>query len=225
MNFTKVKQLTNAEEVNLIQLAQKNDLKAGEKLLCANYLFICKLAYKYAFLSGHQVDSQDLIQEGCMGFMHSIHKFHTNKIGTVKFIAYAQYYIREYMRNYIRAFLNKDMHFKYKMKVINESSFRYVKHDTLSHIIDKINTNNNHPENIMVHNERENEVQEVFKHLKADSKMVEIDIINTLLEKDEPIIAIARKYNVSRQRIDQRKKVICSKLKALAEDSMLNLNK
>ncbi len=221
MNYKPTKPLKAEEEENLLRLAKTKNKKAIDKLLNANYMFICKLAHKYAFFSARKIEAQDLVQEGSMGFVKAIDKFHVNRIGTVKFITYAQFWVKEYMRHFIRSSLNKDRNFKYKIKIYNESTLsagRDGATNILNDIIEKNNLDFSTPESLLIQAEDAAALTYFIKDFKSKSKPMEVDIVNAVQEEVH-LSSVARLYKVSRQRVDQRRKVMYDRFKeAMAYD-------
>lgn len=218
MNYIKTKPLTNDEEVILLRAAKKGDRKAAEKLLCANYLFICKAAHKFKFLNSHQIDSQDLIQEGCIGFMKAIEKFREDKIGTIRFIAYAQFWVKEKIRQFIKFYLKKNNKFQFKIKIINESAFE-SDDIRLNKYIEKVHPVRDNPESLLAQCEKTHSINEVIDRFKSESKSVEKDIVEFVQYGEHKLADIARKHGISRQRVDQRKQKMYEKLKKMVLSS------
>ena len=92
--------ITLEEEIALIkQIRQSPDDCEAEKqkLLLANRRFVRVIADRYAN-EKHQVE--ELVVEGNKGLLHAVIKFDETK--GYKFISYAYYWIKEYIKEYLK---------------------------------------------------------------------------------------------------------------------------
>lgn len=91
----------------LCVLAQGGNTEARNQLLQANISFIQKQANKIWGQSGSgRIDVDDLIQEGCFGLIEAIGRFDPER-GT-KFLTYAVWWIRKFMRETVSIVLADD---------------------------------------------------------------------------------------------------------------------
>ena len=84
--------LSDEEEKELCQRAEKGDKMAKEKLVNSNLRLVVSIAKKYD-KPGKNMDLMDLCQEGTMGLMHAIEKFDWSK--GFKISTYATWWIRQ----------------------------------------------------------------------------------------------------------------------------------
>lgn len=85
------------KEQQLIDMYFKGNRENATKLLLSAHLgFIINAAHT---LRGYQVPTQDLIQEGVVGFLEALNRFNPNN--DYSLISYAQYYIHAQMFEYI----------------------------------------------------------------------------------------------------------------------------
>ena len=92
--------ITLEEEIALIkQIRQSPDYCEAEKqkLLLANRRFVRVIADRYAN-EKHQVE--ELVVEGNKGLLHAVIKYDETK--GYKFISYAHYWIKEYIKEYLK---------------------------------------------------------------------------------------------------------------------------
>lgn len=88
----KTNKLTAEESNRLVQRAQNGDQKSKELLILANIALIKFEAKKYI---GMGLSLDDLIQEGCLGFIKAIDMYDSLK--NTKFTTYSLYWIRAYI--------------------------------------------------------------------------------------------------------------------------------
>lgn len=91
--ISKTPVLTRAEEIVLIDRAQKGSQQAAERLICANLLFVVSVAREY---QNRGFPLADLISEGNMGLIRALESFDPQK--GMKFITYAVWWIRQGIR-------------------------------------------------------------------------------------------------------------------------------
>lgn len=95
----------NNEE--LCALAKDGDTEARNRLLETNLSFIRQQANKIWGQSGSgRLDVDDLIQEGCFGLMEAIKRFDPER--NTKFLTYAVWWIRKFMREAASIVLTDD---------------------------------------------------------------------------------------------------------------------
>ena len=82
--------LTIDEEVECARLIAKNDLRAYERLVCANLRFVVSVAKQY---QNQGLSLPDLINEGNLGLIKAAEKFDETR--GFKFISYAVWWIRQ----------------------------------------------------------------------------------------------------------------------------------
>lgn len=85
--------LTAAQEKELLLKASEGDKLAIDKILTANLRFVVKIANQF---KNRGVEFEDLICEGNLALIRAIKKIDLSK--DVKFITYAQFWIRQYMK-------------------------------------------------------------------------------------------------------------------------------
>lgn len=128
--------LTPEEQNELIKKAQAGDLEARNKLIVTNMGFVISLAKHL----GSADNYNDLVNEGVFGFVRAIEKFDFSK--KVKFLTYAVYWIRMYMKEYLATknsvVVNKNNSFifKYIPKIKNEFFVENGREPTLDEIFD-----------------------------------------------------------------------------------------
>ncbi|WP_305043027.1 RNA polymerase sigma factor RpoH [Geoalkalibacter sp.] len=89
--------LTRQQEYELAQrYRRRGDLEAAHRLICANLRFVVKIANEYR---GYGFKLLDLIQEGNIGLMLAVKKYHPER--GIRLISYAVWWIRAYIHNYI----------------------------------------------------------------------------------------------------------------------------
>ena len=91
--ISKTPVLPRAEEIVLIERAQKGCQQAAEKLIRSNLLFVVSVAKEYQNCG---LSLADLISEGNIGLMRALETFDPNR--SLKFITYAVWWIRQAMR-------------------------------------------------------------------------------------------------------------------------------
>ncbi|MBX9851879.1 MAG: sigma-70 family RNA polymerase sigma factor [Cytophagaceae bacterium] len=94
----KIKPLSSEEELLLIEKIRSGDNISKERLIKANLRFVVAQARKY---NGKGLDIADLINEGNLGLLYSIRKY--NKDKKVRFLTYAGFWIRKFIRKAIYA--------------------------------------------------------------------------------------------------------------------------
>jgi RNA polymerase primary sigma factor len=94
--LAKYEPISKDEEIELIKKAKNGDNDAKNKILESNLRFVFNIANKF---KGRGVPLMDLISEGNLGMMAAIQKFNPEKNN--KFITYAVWWIKEYMKNSI----------------------------------------------------------------------------------------------------------------------------
>ena len=82
--------LSRDEEVALAQKARMGDKKARNTLVNANLRFVVTIAKKY---HAPGLDTEDLVNEGCIGLMTAIEKFDSSM--GYRFITYASWWIQQ----------------------------------------------------------------------------------------------------------------------------------
>ncbi len=87
---SRIPMITTEEEVVLAQKIHKGDIKAMEKLVCANLRFVVSVAKQY---SNQGLSLNDLIDEGNIGLIRAAEKFDETR--GFKFISYAVWWIRQ----------------------------------------------------------------------------------------------------------------------------------
>lgn len=89
--------LSKQEELDLLIEYQKTqDKKIADKLLSAHMGFITQVAYKF---NKSHLPIEDLIQEGCMGFIRALNKFKPEH--NCRFNTYSIHWIKAYIFIYI----------------------------------------------------------------------------------------------------------------------------
>lgn len=88
--------ISQAEEIKLIEQAQKGDEYAFKKLIKAHLKFVVFVAKKF---KGTGVALIDLVSEGNIGLMEAVRRFDKDK--GVKFISYAVWWIRSKILEYL----------------------------------------------------------------------------------------------------------------------------
>lgn len=87
---SRIPMISTEEEVILAQQIHKGDMKAMEKLVCANLRFVVSVAKQY---SNQGLSLNDLIDEGNIGLIRAAEKFDETR--GFKFISYAVWWIRQ----------------------------------------------------------------------------------------------------------------------------------
>lgn len=95
-SINRIKLMTQEEEREVAEKANKGDKSAQKKLVEANLRFVVKIANQYK----SYMDVEDLINEGNMGLMHAAEKFDPST--GYRFNTYAVWWIRSYMQKAIR---------------------------------------------------------------------------------------------------------------------------
>jgi len=95
-DISKYDVLPNDEIIELVRKAQAGDIKARNKVVQSNLRYVICVAKEF---TGKGVPIMDLINEGNCGLLLAIEKFDINR--SVPFIAYARYWIRQYMHTAI----------------------------------------------------------------------------------------------------------------------------
>ena len=84
-----------ASNAILVKLAQNGDMQALQDLIVKNRGLILKYANRYDKIYNHNLDIEDLEQEGTLGMMKAVEDFDLSK-GT-QFSTYAVYWIKQYI--------------------------------------------------------------------------------------------------------------------------------
>lgn len=87
---SRIPMISTEEEVQLAQQIHKGDVKAMDKLVCANLRFVVSVAKQY---SNQGLSLNDLIDEGNIGLIRAAEKFDETR--GFKFISYAVWWIRQ----------------------------------------------------------------------------------------------------------------------------------
>ena len=87
---SRIPMISTEEEVILAQQIHKGDMKAMEKLVCANLRFVVSVAKQY---SNQGLSLNDLIDEGNIGLIRAAEK--VDETRGFKFISYAVWWIRQ----------------------------------------------------------------------------------------------------------------------------------
>ena len=89
--------LTPEEEHDLaIELYENGSLSAAKKLVMSHMRFVAFIAHSY---KGYGLEQADLIQEGTIGLMKAVKRFHPHK--KVRLSSFAVYWIRAEIHEYI----------------------------------------------------------------------------------------------------------------------------
>jgi RNA polymerase primary sigma factor len=96
--ISKYKLLTKEEEVILLRKSVVGDNEAIKTLTNCNIRFVIKLALQY---SNSNVTVLDLVSEGNIGLMRAAAGFEASKIGKIRFLSYAVWWIRKKILDYI----------------------------------------------------------------------------------------------------------------------------
>ena len=204
------KPLTRAKEKRLLKKCKKGNLKAKNEILEANLRFVFDIAKRY---TGRGVSISELISDGNMGLLRAIDKFDETK--DVKFISYAVWWIRQAMLESIKK--KKSLTFvEIEPNVDNDSSMD-------KKLID------DEEDDVSFSNDFSNEIDEKSKEVNENQKNIISKIITTLSERERDIIEnyyglndkkeltlteIAKKYNLSGERVRQIKSVSLRKLRS-----------
>ena len=92
----------------LVQLYQKGDKKALDKLIQANTDIIHKIANKYNGVN-RELELDDLFQNGVLGFIKAVKKYNPNHEKKAKFITYAVFYIDRYIYGCVNGWSSKEV--------------------------------------------------------------------------------------------------------------------
>lgn len=82
--------LSHSQEIDLCLRAQSGDDKARETMMEANLRLVFSIARKYR---GRSLHFEDMVQEGIIGLLESVHRFDTTK--GFRFSTYATWWIRQ----------------------------------------------------------------------------------------------------------------------------------
>ena len=91
----------------LVQLYQNGDIKALDQLIGDNSRIIYKIANKYNGVN-RELDIDDLVQEGTIGFIEAAKRYDFNNEKKAKFTTYAVYYIDRYINRSVNGNSSKE---------------------------------------------------------------------------------------------------------------------
>lgn len=199
-DLKKYKPLTRTKEKRLIKLCKKGNLKAKNEILEANLRFVFDIAKRY---TGRGVPISDLISDGNMGLLRAIDKFDETR--DLKFISYAVWWIRQAMLEDIK-----------KTRLLNHIEIEpNMSNDT---VLEK-KLSDDEDEHVSYYEVGfSNENDEKSKETVETQKSVVSDLLENLTDRERDIIElsyglnnkkeltlteIAKKYNMSIERIRQ----------------------
>lgn len=199
-DLKKYKPLTRTKEKRLIKLCKKGNLKAKNEILEANLRFVFDIAKRY---TGRGVSISDLISDGNMGLLRAIDKFDETR--DLKFISYAVWWIRQAMLEDIK-----------KTRLLNHIEIEpNMSNDT---VLEK-KLSDDEDEHVSYYEVGfSNENDEKSKETIETQKSVVSDLLENLTDRERDIIElfyglnnkkeltlteIAKKYNMSIERIRQ----------------------
>lgn len=199
-DLKKFKPLTRTKEKRLIKLCKKGNLKAKNEILEANLRFVFDIAKRY---TGRGVPISDLISDGNMGLLRAIDKF--DEARDLKFISYAVWWIRQAMLEDIK-----------KTRLLNHIEIEpNMSNDT---VLEK-KLSDDEDEHVSYYEVGfSNENDEKSKETVETQKSVVSDLLENLTDRERDIIElsyglnnkkeltlteIAKKYNMSIERIRQ----------------------
>ena len=199
-DLKKFKPLTRTKEKRLIKLCKKGNLKAKNEILEANLRFVFDIAKRY---TGRGVPISDLISDGNMGLLRAIDKFDETR--DLKFISYAVWWVRQAMLEDIK-----------KTRLLNHIEIEpNMSNDT---VLEK-KLSDDEDEHVSYYEVGfSNENDEKSKETVETQKSVVSDLLENLTDRERDIIElsyglnnkkeltlteIAKKYNMSIERIRQ----------------------
>ena len=120
--ISKYKPLPQEELDKLFKEVKNGNKKAVDIILKSNLRFVISVAKSY---QGYNIPLSDLIQEGNIGLLKSIHSYNPEK--NVKFLSYAIWWIQSYILNSIKK-TNKIIRISQRQYDINNRINKFVNH-------------------------------------------------------------------------------------------------
>lgn len=211
-DLKRYKPISKEKERELIRLAKIGDLNAKNEIIESNLRFVFDFARRYARKG---VPISELISEGNMALFKAIEKFDNEK--DVKFITYAVWWIRQAMTEAVkRNMIKNDSEYESENKInIHTSSSMYDEEDD---IVYEVEDQSFMMEDSKLELERNQEM--VVSSLMNQLNDKERDIIESYYgingKKEETLLDIGKRYNLTCERVRQLKSSVIRKLKSEA---------
>lgn len=124
-DIKKYKPITREEEIRLIERIKSGDKESLDKLVNSNLRFVVNVAKAYR---KYGMPFSDLVSEGNIGLIKAAQKFDESK--GVRFISYAVWWIRAYIRNYIDSYQgHMEIPLRDELRLDNDDDHEYLEKD------------------------------------------------------------------------------------------------
>ena len=188
-----------------------NDINAFNKIITSNLRFVFHFCKKYQH---NNIPFEDIIQEGIIGIIQAAKRFDPNK--NVRFISFAVFHIKEYVikyvtrhRDIIHTLTTKNLYKLYYNKditgVSNKDILLYndIKHISYVDVYESNIATINVLDELLLAEEADylDSIYEKINVLTDREK--DIIICRNLLDSKVTLMDLAKKYNVSYERIRQ----------------------
>lgn len=205
------KPLTKEQEKELFDKYNKGDITARNKIIEANLKYVIKMAKRY---KGYGIPFADLISEGNVGLMKAINKFDVKN--DVKFYCYGKWWIQATMQEFIKKRIESDTNELCHDEVSEKKNNSFT--------INETSENNDDEETIGTENVTTEESREINNEILTS-------LIKTLNSSEKEIIEyyyglkdgnpltldeIGKKFNLTSERVRQKKENILRKLRSFA---------
>lgn len=213
----KYKPISREEEKKLMQLAQKGDKRAREKIINSNLRFVFDIAKRYRGLG---IPLCDLVAQGNVGLVKAMNKYKV--VDGVRFLSYAVWWIKSEISLYI----NRT---KY-MTLIDD-----LKSDDNSNNTEDIfyDSEDEHPSftkqdlhgGVDTHSDAlggEKVISNVLSQLSQTERDIMVSYYGIGTNGKQTLHEIGKRYHVSAERIRQLKKRALAKAQSYAERANLS---
>ncbi len=205
------KPLTKEQEKELFKKFKKGDINARNKIIEPNLKYVIKMAKRY---KGYGIPFADLISEGNVGLMKAINKFDIKN--DVKFYCYGKWWIQATMQEFIKKRIESDTNELCHDDISDKKNNSFVISEDFENNEDEETTGT---DNVILEDSREIN-NEILNSLIGDLNDSEREIIEDYygLKNGSPLTLdeIGKKFNLTSERVRQKKENILRKLRSVA---------